>query len=1233
MAHQLGGTDEVESLRYELTEIGRSIRSSFRHYASSFRSISSIGTVRDVDECWAAIDRLPTFTKLRTSLFYDGVDVKGKRVINKLINHIENDNLRLLQNIRERIDKVGLKLPAVEVRYTNLSVEAECQVVHGKPFPTLWNSLKSVVSSLPKLFGVIKSQEAKISIIKYVSGIIKPGRMTLLLGPPGCGKTTFLLALSVKLDPSLNVTEEISYNGYKLEDFVPQKTSAYISQHDLHIPEMTVREALDFSACCQGVGSRAVSRILGLDIYGETLVGDAMRRGLSGGQKKRLTTGEMIVGPTKAVFMDEISNGWTQLIHITDATALISLLQPAPETYDLFDDVILMVEGSIIYHGPWDYVLEFLEDRGFKCPERKGAADFLQEVISRKDQGQHWHDTEQQYSHFSVDQFSKKFKAFKMGKKLDEELSKPNGNSLKLPVIISSITMTFFLRTRMHVDEIHANYYLGALFYALIILMVDGFPELSMTASRLAVFYKQRELCFYPAWAYAIPAAILKVPLSFLEAIVWTALTYYVIGYSPEFGRFVSQFVILFAVHLSSISMFRCIASLCQTVVASTVVVCFRSYFPCYLEDSSSHNTSLNTTLGRQTLESRGLNFNSYFYWVSLVALLRFSILFNIGFTLALTFLNRGMVLPFVPLTVVFRDVQYFIDTPSENKIQLLRDITGTFMPGVLTALMGVSGAGKTTLMDVLSGRKTGGTIEGNISIGGYPKSQKTYSRVSGYCEQTDIHSPLITVEESVIYSAWLRLPCDIGSNTRDAFVKEVIETIELDGIKDALVGVPGVSGLSIEQRKQLTIAVELVANPSIIFMDEPTSGLDARAAAIVIRAVRNVVNTGRTIVCTIHQPSINIFEAFDELILMKSGGRIIYSGLLGQYSSKVIEYFESISGVPRIRNNYNPATWVLEVTSTSGEIELGIDFANLYRESILYKEKVELVKHLCRAPPGSKDLCFAMRYPQSGWGQLKACLWKQNLSYWRSPAYNLMRIMYLILSSLLLGLAFWQQGKKIHSQQSLFSVFGSMYSAVIFLGINNCVTVLPFVSTERSVLYQERFVGMYSSWVYVFAQVAVEIPYLFTRSLLYVIITYPMIGFMWSPYKVFWNLYAMFCMLLYFNYLGMLVVSITPNVQVAAILSASFFTMLNLFSGFPMLGNENDITKINSFLLKLIFYGDMETEILVFGETNTVSHFLRDYFGFHHNHLPLVSVLLLAYPVLSSSLFAYCIQKMNFHR
>ncbi|KAM7481855.1 hypothetical protein LguiB_006438 [Lonicera macranthoides] len=1195
---QLVGSDEIESLRIELSEIGRSLRSSFRHHTSSFQSINSaLGSVKDDvdDECvlqWAEIERLPTFERLRSSLFDendgDKVDAIGKRVVDvtklgalerhifieKLIKHIENDNLRLLHKLRKRIDKVGVKLPTVEVRYKNLCVEAECEVVHGKPLPTLWNSFKSMIFDVAKLPG-LKSKEAKISIINDVSGIIKPGRITLLLGPPGCGKTSLLKALSGNLNKSLKVTGDVSHNGYKLEEFVPQKTCAYISQNDLHIPEITVRETLDFSARCQGVGSRAeimnevnrrekeggifpdpdidtymkaisvegqktnlqtdyILKILGLDICADSLVGDPMRRGISGGQKKRLTTGEMIVGPTKALFMDEISNGLDssttyqivaclqQLAHITDATILVSLLQPAPETFDLFDDIMLMGEGKIVYHGPRIHVLEFFMGCGFICPERKGVADFLQEVISRKDQAKYWHGTELNYSYL---------------------------------FIIASITMTVFLRTRMDITIVHANYYMGSLFYSLVILLVDGFPELSMTVARLAIFYKQRELNFYPAWAYAIPAVILKIPLSFLEALVWTSLTYYVIGYSPEAGRFFRHFILLFAVHFTSISMFRFLASICRTVVASTTAgslsIIYALVFGGFIIPKPSMPVWLKwgfwlspLTYGEIAPGSRAIISDEKLTQIqeSEESTNRSHVEGKSKSSpQAITEPSTGrMVLPFEPLTVVFQDLQYYVDTPME-------------------------------------------------------------------------------------------------------FVKEVLETVELDGIKDELVGMPGVSGLSTEQRKRLTIAVELVANPSIIFMDEPTTGLDARAAAIVMRAVKNVVDTGRTIVCTIHQPSIDIFEAFDELILLKNGGRVIYSGPLGQRSRRVIEYFEGISGVPKIRDNYNPATWMLEVSSTSAEAELGLDFAQIYKNSALHENNKEMVRRLGVPSPGSKDLYFPTRYSQSGWGQFKSCLWKQYLSYWRSPSYNLMRSMYMLFASLLFGLLFWDQGGKIKNEQSLFSIFGSMFAAVIFCGINNSSSVLPYVTTERNVLYREKFAGMYASWPFAVAQVIIEVPYLFAQSLAFVIITYPMIGYYWSAHKVFWYFYAMFCSLLHFTYLGMLLVSSTPSFPIAAILQSAFYTMFNLFSGFII--PRPQIPKwwlwlyyltptswtLNAMLTSQ--YGDSDKEITAFGEMKTVSAFLKDYFGFHHDNLPIVAVVMVLYPIVFASLFAYCIGKLNFQR
>jgi len=258
--------------------ISRSVSRASRNIEDIFSSGSRrTQSVNDDEEAlkWAAIEKLPTYSRLRTTLMNAVVedDVYGNQLMSKEVDVTkldgedrqkfidmvfkvaEQDNERILTKLRNRIDRVGIKLPTVEVRYEHLTIKADCYT-GNRSLPTLLNVVRNMGESALGMIGIQFAKKAQLTILKDISGVIKPGRMTLLLGPPSSGKTTLLLALAGKLDKSLQVSGDITYNGYQLDEFVPRKTSAYISQNDLHVGIMTVKETLDFSARCQGVGTR-----------------------------------------------------------------------------------------------------------------------------------------------------------------------------------------------------------------------------------------------------------------------------------------------------------------------------------------------------------------------------------------------------------------------------------------------------------------------------------------------------------------------------------------------------------------------------------------------------------------------------------------------------------------------------------------------------------------------------------------------------------------------------------------------------------------------------------------------------------------------------------------------------------------------------------------------------------------------------------------------------------------
>ena len=382
-------------------------------------------------------------------------------------------------------------------------------------------------------------------------------------------------------------------------------------------------------------------------------------------------------------------------------------------------------------------------------------------------------------------------------------------------------------------------------------------------------------------------------------------------------------------------------------------------------------------------------------------------------------------------VTFTWKDLDYHVKFGGGEK-QLLRNICGFVKPGQLLALMGTSGAGKTTLMDVLAQRKDAGRIEGSIHVDGMPQDI-SFQRSTGYCEQNDIHEQTATVREALLFSARLRQDYSIPDQEKIDYVDSILDLLELRDIQDALVGIPG-AGLSIEQKKRLTLGVELVAKPKLLFLDEPTSGLDGQSAYNIVRFMRKLAEGGQAIICTIHQPSAALFNAFDSLLLLAKGGRTTYFGETGAESAKLLEYFAR-NGAP-CTDDVNPAEYIIDVVQ--GRQDSKKDWAKVWMESPERKEILDELDYLDETARsqitarGEVDRGKPLRsFATPIWHQMKTVTGRQSIALWRNPDYVWNKIFLHVINALFSGFTYWKVGNSSFDLQlRLFFVFNFVYIA-----------------------------------------------------------------------------------------------------------------------------------------------------------------------------------------------------------
>ena len=391
-----------------------------------------------------------------------------------------------------------------------------------------------------------------------------------------------------------------------------------------------------------------------------------------------------------------------------------------------------------------------------------------------------------------------------------------------------------------------------------------------------------------------------------------------------------------------------------------------------------------------------------------------------------------------------WKNLTYTVKTPDGDRV-LLDNVQGYVKPGMLGCLMGSSGAGKTTLLDVLAQRKTQGTINGSVFVDGRP-IPVSFQRSAGYVEQLDVHEPLATVREALEFSALLRQSRDTPDNEKLRYVDTIIDLLELNALEHTLIGTPG-NGLSIEQKKRLTIAVELVAKPSIlIFLDEPTSGLDGQAAFNTVRFLRKLAAAGQAILVTIHQPSAQLFTQFDKLLLLAKGGKTVYFGDIGENAATIKDYL-SRNGAA-CPPEANPAEHMIDVVTGAGGIDT--DWNRIWLESAeharLSSEIDTMVSHAASHRTTVND--DTNEFAASIWSQTKLVTQRMNTSLYRNTEYVMNKVAMHVLLALLNGFTFWMIGDSLSDlQQNLFTVFN-----VIFVSPGVIAQLQPLFIDRRDI-------------------------------------------------------------------------------------------------------------------------------------------------------------------------------------
>ncbi|KAG9448529.1 hypothetical protein H6P81_008494 [Aristolochia fimbriata] len=529
-----------------------------------------------------------------------------------------------------------------------------------------------------------------------------------------------------------------------------------------------------------------------------------------------------------------------------------------------------------------------------------------------------------------------------------------------------------------------------------------------------------------------------------------------------------------------------------------------------------------------------------------------------------------------LPIFLKFEDVEYKVRRGPKNPLkavmtkmesqssrkqgsykQILKGVTGSVCPREVLALMGPSGSGKTTLLKIIGGR-----LQDNV------KGEVTYNDVSynaamkrriGFVTQDDILFPQLTVEETLIFAAFLRLPRDMSRRQKYSRVETVLKELGLERCRQTKIGAPGVvNSISGGERKRTSIGYEILVDPSLLLLDEPTSGLDSTAANRLVWTLRGIAKSGRTVITTIHQPSSRMFHMFDKLLLIAEGSPVYYGK-----AKESLGYFSRLRFAPELA--MNPAEFLLDlaagqVTNISVPEELIVPKAaeDTYEREVIQYLQGKYVAHIeptekeenHRSSKTPSHLQMAVQVKKDwtmSWLQQFMILAKRTFQERYRDYLDILRIMQTLGVAVLLGLLWWKS--KIETEAQLRDQIGLMFYICIFwtsTSFFGAVYVFPF---EGIYLVKEKKADMYRLSAYYLSSTLCDMVAHISYPTVFMTILYFMADFRRTVPCFFFTLFAVVLVVITTQATGELIGAAVMNIKRAGMV-ASMVLMLVLLSG-----------------------------------------------------------------------------------